>query len=183
MVEVVFPLNVVLIGAGQRQGLRRCNGLGVVSTAVLIEGRDRGYHLTGSRFSAADRKGVPVNSVRDIDVTKGRLSDSVSSARDVTAATLRDDVAPVVIAAVEAARELSRPAYEDATARAADAMSSFRDSDAILRLSGKNTRSRSRWPFVFAAVVVGAAGFAIVKRRSAGSGETDVTESADSRSG
>jgi hypothetical protein len=108
-----------------------------------------------------------VNSVRDIDISKERLGDSMTTARDATAATLRDDVAPAVIAAVEAARELTRPAYEEA----------------VTRLSGKQVRSRSRWPYALAFLGLGAAAIAVVKLRAAHSVEAEVSEPVPSPAG
>lgn len=123
---------------------------------------------------------------RDIDAAKDRLVDSLSSARDVAVTAVRDDIAPAVAAAVEAAREASGPVYAEAASRAGDAMSALRgsdaahavrNSDAVKILQGKTRAKRRRWPIVAAFVAVGATAATIVKQRARSADLIDLTES------
>jgi hypothetical protein len=140
-----------------------------------------------------------VTNTRDIDAAKERLVDSLSSARDIALTAVREDIAPAVAAAVEAARDASGPAYAEAASRAGDAMSALRGSDAVqsLRDSGSGgvkalrdsdtvqalaarasrpRAKRRRWPIMAALVAAGVAGAAVLKRRGDGPTLIDVTD-------
>jgi hypothetical protein len=119
----------------------------------------------------------------DLDAAKDRLVDSLSSAREVTKAAVRDEIAPAVAAAVGAAREASGPAYAEAASRASDAVSALRGSEVVARATdaattlrnsdaakkfGRKKRSRSkRVPVAVAIIGGGAAAFSVLKRRNA----------------
>jgi hypothetical protein len=112
----------------------------------------------------------------DIESAKDRLVDALTAARDTAIAAVREDIAPAVAAAVGTAREASGPLYAEATSRAGDAASALRGSDAAksLRKSKaakalqrkRNSRSK-RIPIALGIVGLGAAAFAVIKRRSA----------------
>lgn len=117
-----------------------------------------------------------MTTTRDIDAAKDRLVDSLSSARDVAVTAVRDDIAPAVAAAVEAARDASGPVYAEAASRAGDAVSALRGSDAVKAMRNNDTvkslqakaigKRRRRWPIIAAVIGIGAAGAAMMKRRS-----------------
>jgi hypothetical protein len=76
----------------------------------------------------------------------GTAIDRIGPAVDSARGRLRDDVAPVVVAAVETARETSAPARAEAKERAANA---------LLALQGQQKKVR-RWPVAVACLAAGA---------------------------
>jgi hypothetical protein len=127
-----------------------------------------------------------VGTNRDNDAAKERLVDSLSHARGVTAASVREDIAPAVAAVVEAAIDASAPLYAEAASRAGDAANALRASDAVnsvlnsdkvqLLVASKAESRRRRWPFLLVGVGAGAAAFTIVKRRNSRDELIDLTE-------
>jgi hypothetical protein len=133
-----------------------------------------------------------VGTNRDIDAAKDRLVESLSSARDVTVAAAREDIAPAVAAAVEATIDAAAPIYNEAASLATDAVNSLRDSGAVNSVLNSDTvqslittkaRRRRRWPFVLAGLGTGTAVFVIIKRRTSPDELIDLTESSVPESG
>jgi hypothetical protein len=128
-----------------------------------------------------------VTTTRDIDAAKDRIVDSLTTARDASAAAL-EEIVPAIASAVEAARDASGPLYAEAAHRASNAMSALRDSDAATSISEsraasvltRKSRPRRRWPIVVAGLGVGAAVLTFAKRRQSESALIDVTEAAPS---
>jgi hypothetical protein len=107
-----------------------------------------------------------VTTTHDIGNAKERIVDSLTTARDASAAAL-DEIVPAIATAFEAARDASGPLYAEATNRAGNAASA---------LTGKTRTHRRRWPIVAAGLAVGAAILTIMKRRDGHVGLIDVTE-------
>jgi hypothetical protein len=127
-----------------------------------------------------------VGTNRDNDAAKERLVESLSSARDTTMTSVREDIAPAVAAVVEAAIDASGPLYAEAASRAGDAVNAVRSSDTVNSvLNSDRVQSviatkadkHRRWPFLLAGVGAGAAVFTIVRRRNSRDELIDLTES------
>lgn len=109
----------------------------------------------GARVTPVIERVTPV-----VETAVERFAPTVESAVETARTRLRDDVVPVVTAAVESARESSAPARAEAKERAANALHA---------LQGRQQRAR-RWPVALgclaAGAVAGAAASVLTRRQS-----------------
>jgi hypothetical protein len=102
----------------------------------------------------------------DIDAAKDRLTDSLSNAREVTIAAVTEDIAPAVSAAVDAAREMSGPAYAEVASLASDVADAMLHSGPVEALRSRPKPRRRRWPFIAGGLAIGATVATVVRRRA-----------------
>jgi hypothetical protein len=111
-----------------------------------------------------------------IDNAKDRLTETLSSAKDVTVVAVRDDIIPAVAAVALAAKDAATPAYAEAQYRAGNAVSALKGSDAAQALLASSAagafrtkkRRRPSKKVVFISLIsVGGATYGILRKRRA----------------
>jgi hypothetical protein len=115
-----------------------------------------------------------------VDNVKEALSESLTSAKDVTVVAVRDDILPAVTAVALAAKDAAAPAYSEAHLRASNAVSALKGSDAAavliatgaagagaLRGKAKSSRRPSKKVVFVSLVGLGGATYGILRKRRA----------------